>query len=982
MNYLGYNKDNFKEGDAGIDNGTLQINDYILPSVAGASGDVLTMDANGQNTSFQPAGGGATTIERPIQNLFTMLTPRTSYTTGNPDPYQVSSSGSNIIDTADFDVGDVIRVRAEGYYVNTAPDPVAVPCTIQHQWFISYPNLSVSDETLSTPVQFNGSGGNWFNEIIFTWESASSVRITFNGKINYNTGFAVSDDVRALNWFVGGAAPPGTERPKTEGAPYYIYPPPPIFEIRGQNLTVSGSGYSIATNYYIDKMNTDALVSGGGVPTIDHLTLSNLNVASSSGDVDAGHSTLVCLDGRAGGQQIIGGRGSGTLILKSNDTTPLINNIELGSGLDTKIHKIFSNSVATPLVIEHESAIDKIDLRINNNNKVEIKDTEVQLNENLNMNSNEIKNVSVIDNSSGNLQIIGQSTTSAVELDPNPTDGVNITTASKNINVISNNDLLLKSNTSFLDIDSNLIRFISTGTPQGQIDAVGGYEFFNSLSMTNNNINNVNVLQATQVNTDTIENSGSGFLSFTNLGGAVIPSFTSSGLDMNLGEIANVANIKNSGVLNINQGGLTATNIYGNGGFKMQISNAVYIINGVILNIHDKIIYVPPNQMPTSFIADYTYIFVNSRTTANSYTLPANCKIMGTGKNNSTINYTGAGSLFTTTDNNLSITDITLTSSNNAGILLTASNVAKNKTINFTGLQIRNSKNGMDITGYDLIDFNNCIFTYFESGSLSPIGVKITDASKVQLSSTEFLRWFQEGGTPATTFFNGNMLEFVNVLNALNINGCFFHPQYDQNGIDLSAVSSVIEGTITSNTFIDINLNTPTFNVLNIPTAIATNYVVEGNSIYPNLRANLTYVFSGVNATNTILSGGSNPNVINTGGLAIALTSQFSSISAGGLATYLKKRSANFLITASANLQVIAGGAGQRVGLGLRVNGVDIPNGYSFVTLDSAGTEPKQTTLNFTGVANQNDTFELTIFNASGNNDVLVSDVNFAGIEI
>ena len=44
MNYLGYNKDNFVEGDSGIDNGTLRINDYILPSIAGASGDVLTMD--------------------------------------------------------------------------------------------------------------------------------------------------------------------------------------------------------------------------------------------------------------------------------------------------------------------------------------------------------------------------------------------------------------------------------------------------------------------------------------------------------------------------------------------------------------------------------------------------------------------------------------------------------------------------------------------------------------------------------------------------------------------------------------------------------------------------------------------------------------------------------------------------------------------------------------------------------------------------
>ena len=655
---------------------------------------------------------------------------------------------------------------------------------------------------------------------------------------------------------------------------------------------------------------------------------------------------------------------------------PLTSNLKLGG-----FAIVEELGLAPSLNIDQLDNTKDIKLKVAGISKVDVKNNEIQLNENLNMNSNEIKNVSVIDNSSGNLQIIGQSTTSAVELDPNVVDGVNITTASKNINVISNNDLLLKSNSSFLDIDSNLIRFISTGTPQGQIDAVGGYEFFNALSMTNNNINNVNALQANQVNTDTIENSGSGFLSFTNLGGAIIPSFTSTGLDLNLGEVANVANIKNSSVLNINQGGTSATNIYGNGGFKVQISNAVYIINGVILNIHDKIIYVPPNQMPSSFIADYTYIFVNSRTTANSYTLPANCKIMGTGKNNSTINYTGAGSLFTTTDNNLDIENITLTSSNNAGILLTASNIAKDKTINLTGLQIRNSKNVMDITGYDLIDFNNCIFTYIESGSASPIGVKITDASKVQLSSTEFLRWFQEGGTPASTFFNGNMLEFVNVLNALNLNGCFFHPQYDQNGINLSAVSSAIEGTITSNTFIDINLNTPTFNVLVVNPIVAPIYVIEANSIYPNLKSQVTFILSAVNTTPTDLSV-NNPNVINTNNLALPLVAQFATLGTNGLITYTKKRSGNFMIVATCNIELVAG-TNNRIGLGLFVNGAEVPLAYSYINLSASGSaNQKSATLSFTGQANFNDTFQLSVFNATTNNNVIVSDINFAGIEI
>jgi len=378
MNNLGFSKDSVNIGDFRIkgEGETLIIGNenggdgYILPTEKGTEGQVITMNAD-NTTSFQDSG--ASTIERPIQNLFTMLTPRTSYTTGNPDPYQVSSSGSNVIDTADFQVGDVIRVRAEGYYVNTALNPATSPCTIQHQWFISYPNSSPSNETLSTPVSFNGSGGNWFNEIIFTWESATSVRITFNGKINYNTGFAVSDDVRALDWFVGGAAPPGTERPKTAGAPYYFYPPPSLFEIIGQNLTVSGSGYAIATNYYIDKMNTDALVSGGGSPTIDHLALSNLNAG------DAGHAQFALLQGRSGGQILSGGitpanfltlkshtAGLNNIVIKDLNTT-FEKNIDMNNN---NIDNVFEVNSANTLLLGNSTNDDEVAINPNINSGV------------------------------------------------------------------------------------------------------------------------------------------------------------------------------------------------------------------------------------------------------------------------------------------------------------------------------------------------------------------------------------------------------------------------------------------------------------------------------------------------------------------------------------------------------------------------------------------------------------------------------------
>jgi hypothetical protein len=455
-----------------------------------------------------------------------------------------------------------------------------------------------------------------------------------------------------------------------------------------------------------------------------------------------------------------------------------------------------------------------------------------------------------------------------------------------------------------------------------------------------------------------------------------------------------VLNMNNNNIDNVNQvsssGTLTLLGALGNrcdigvaGATRLEVEDTrVFISQFADLNIQDKILYVQPNTMPPVFTPDTVYIFVGSRNTSNSYVLPANVKICGLGKNDSFINFNGGGTLFSAVDENLSVADITLTSSNNTGKLFDLTNAPQDKTINMKNLQIRNAKNGMSIVGYDLVDLNNCIFTYFESGSPTPVGVSVVNCSKLQLSSCEFLRWFQEGGTPATTFFNGNMLNLSGTLNALNLTGSFFHPQYDQNGIDTTFLAGVIEGTISSNTFIDINLNTGGgFQVLNLNPTIAPSYVVEGNSIYPNLRSQVTYVLSATNTTPTDLSV-NNPNALNTGGLAIGLVTQFATLTTAGLITYLKKRSANFIITASANLQVVAGGANQQVGLGLRVNGVDVPLAYSYITLDSAGTEPKQCTLNFTGLANQNDTFELTIFNASGNNNVIASYVNFAGIEI
>jgi hypothetical protein len=425
-------------------------------------------------------------------------------------------------------------------------------------------------------------------------------------------------------------------------------------------------------------------------------------------------------------------------------TNPLTSDLKLGGF--AIIEPL--TAVSPALNIDQLDPAKKIELKVGGVAKVVVKSGEVELKENLNMDNNEIKNVSVVDNLSGT------------------------------IIVNSDSKLLLKSNSSSLDIDAGLIQFISSGLPQGEIDAVGGWTLRNTLNMNNNSILNINTSNTQQTQTELIVKPTLGQLPITATNGVLLTENNLPGgeifesnstenksykdLNMNGNIVDNVTEL-NSGLLNpiLNLVGRDRVDIGIAGGGRMEIEDTrVFISPFADLNIQGQVIWVRPNTMPTLFSGDTTYIFVGSRNTSNSYVLPANVKIMGLGKNNSQINYNGGGTLFSSVDNNLGVADITLTSSNNSGKLFDLSNVAQDKTVYMKDLQIRNTKNGMTVDGYDLIDLNNCIFTYFETGSPSPVGVSLSNNSKVQVTSCEFLRWFQEGGTPATTAFTGNMLDY------------------------------------------------------------------------------------------------------------------------------------------------------------------------------------------------------------------------------
>ena len=122
----------------------------------------------------------------------------------------------------------------------------------------------------------------------------------------------------------------------------------------------------------------------------------------------------------------------------------------------------------------------------------------------------------------------------------------------------------------------------------------------------------------------------------------------------------------------------------------------------------------------------------------------------------------------------------------------------------------------MQIIGFDLVDILNTLFWYIEAPS---VGLQFQDTSKVEITSCEFIRWFDEtsiipptGSPTPSGYATASMIELLanGVDNAgfgaVNISSSIIHPQDTQNGIDIDALSTTGFGTISANAFINLGL--------------------------------------------------------------------------------------------------------------------------------------------------------------------------------
>ena len=239
--------------------------------------------------------------------------------------------------------------------------------------------------------------------------------------------------------------------------------------------------------------------------------------------------------------------------------------------------------------------------------------------------------------------------------------------------------------------------------------------------------------------------------------------------------------------------------------------------------------------------------------------------IKGWNRDEDSLNFTGlntVGDLITVTDESFEMSNLKISSTNDTAgtVALKAINYdaaeynsGRDKVLTLVNCQFRNCFDVWYIEGFDLVDIQNTLVWYIEA---TTIGCQFKNVSKLQLSSCEYVRWFDETNianslgvwTPAVysigdivtegpTFYkaltnNGvqpstsigvdwevasystaSMIELLDNaggpgFGAVNINGGIIHPQQTQTGIDINTASTTGFGTISSNAFVDVGLTT------------------------------------------------------------------------------------------------------------------------------------------------------------------------------
>ena len=212
-----------------------------------------------------------------------------------------------------------------------------------------------------------------------------------------------------------------------------------------------------------------------------------------------------------------------------------------------------------------------------------------------------------------------------------------------------------------------------------------------------------------------------------------------------------------------------------------------------------------------------TYFVRGNVAITNELLVSSGNAIVGFNRDIDKLTYSGSTNLITVVDNDFSIRNIGLCSTNATGKLLDATNITvatpnyygRTKVLELQNLKIEDTTNIWTIRGFELVDLSNCLFWFISDGT---IGCQFQSCRHLEISSCEFYNWYNRA-TPSTLDFYRQIEILPNFTTGatagngvININASIIHPELDQIGLYVEPTSTAGFGTIASNTFTDTNL--------------------------------------------------------------------------------------------------------------------------------------------------------------------------------
>ena len=190
--------------------------------------------------------------------------------------------------------------------------------------------------------------------------------------------------------------------------------------------------------------------------------------------------------------------------------------------------------------------------------------------------------------------------------------------------------------------------------------------------------------------------------------------------------------------------------------------NSTLSVNGVtIKEIRDESDFPAPVGGEIDLVANTTYIIRGNVSITNLISITAdNVALVGSDREKDGLLYTGAagaGDFITIQDVNCEISNLKFSSTNDTAgdVVLRATNFdytpgvyngGRGKVLTVINCQFRNCFDVMFIEGFDLVDLQNTLTWYIQATS---IGCQFKNVSKLQISSCEYVRWFDETNTSA-----------------------------------------------------------------------------------------------------------------------------------------------------------------------------------------------------------------------------------------